>query len=131
MKHTKNIGIGVLTLLLGLGTLVGTASAYNSDPTVKGPNYTPERHTAMQEAFETNDYNAWKNLMGNKGRVTTVINKDNFAQFAEAHKLAEKGDLAGAQRIRKELGLGLQNGQGIKNGNHAGRGMNRNNNFTR
>lgn len=131
MKHTKKIGIGALTLLLGLGSLVGTASAYKSDPAVKGPNYTPERHTAMEKAFETNDYTAWKNLMGNQGRVTTVINKDNFAQFAEAHKLAEKGDLAGARKIRQELGLGLQNKQGIKNGNHAGKGMNRNNNFTR
>jgi hypothetical protein len=81
----------------------------------------------MENAFEAKDYTSWKNLMGDKGRVTQVINKDNFAKFAEAYELAEKGDLAGAQKIRQELGLGLKNGAGNNLGNGNGRGncMNR------
>jgi hypothetical protein len=130
MKKTKNIflGLGTLALILGIyGSVTSSANTYRGDPTVKGPNYSIERHTAMEKAFETNDYIAWKNLMGNQGRVTQVINKDNFAKFSQAHELAEKGDLVGAQKIRQELGLGLNNGslqgieKGIGRGNHVNR----------
>lgn len=116
------LGLGALALLVGgvVMTLPGVASAYRGDPNVKGPNYTVERHTAMEMAFEKGDYDAWKNLMQGRGRVTQVINKDNFAKFAEAHKLAEDGKTAEAQKIREELGLGLKNGMG------QGKGMGRN-----
>jgi hypothetical protein len=120
------LGLGALALVLGVTAIsAGSALAYRGDPTVKGPNYSTERHTAMEKAFETNDYLAWKNLMQNKGKVTQVINKDNFVKFAEAHKLAEKGDLEGAKKIRQELGLGLKNGsgQGMRNG--LGKGIGR------
>ena len=134
MNKTKKIilGLGALALVLGIsGAITSTANAYRGDPSLKGPNYSVERHTAMEKAFETNDYTTWKNLMQNQGRVTQVINKDNFAKFAEAHKLALKGDLAGAQKIRQELGLGLKNGSGQEMKNGFGRGMNRNNNINR
>jgi hypothetical protein len=81
----------------------------------------------MEKAFASNDYTAWKALMLNKGRVTQVINKDNFAKFAEAHKLAENGDILGAQKIRKELGLGLKDGSGQGMKNSTGRGTGRGN----
>lgn len=122
-----------LALLAGLalagGALVGVsgAEAYRGDASVKGPNYSPERHAAMTKAFETNDYTAWKNLMQGKGRVTEVVNKDNFAKFAEAHKLSLQGKKADAEKIRKELGLGQKDGsgQGRGKGQGAGRGMGR------
>jgi hypothetical protein len=130
MNNKRNIvlGLGALALILGVGgAMVGTADAYKGDPDVKGPNYTVERHTAMEKAFETADYTAWSELMSGKGRVTKVINKDNFAKFAEAHKLAEKGDLTGAKKIRQELGLGLKDGSGQGQKNGAGQGMNKGN----
>lgn len=125
MNKTKKIilGLSTLALVMGIsGVITSSANAYKGDPNVKGPNYSVERHTAMEKAFETNDYMAWKNLMGNQGRVTQVVNKDNFVKFAEAHKLAEKGDVLGAKKIRQELGLGLKNGsgQGMKNGQGNG-----------
>jgi hypothetical protein len=117
-----------MTLILGVsGIMGGTAEAYRGDPAVRGPNYTAERHTAMEKAFETNDYTAWKSLMANKGRVTEIINKDNFAKFAEAHELAEKGDKAGAAKIRAELGLGLKDGSGQGQRNGMDKGMNKGN----
>ena len=127
MNKTKKmiLGLGMLGLVLGsFGLMTSSVSAYRGDVTVKGPNYSAEREVAMEKAFETNDYTAWKTLMQNRGRVTQVINKDNFAKFSEAHELAEKGDTAGAQKIRQELGLGLKNGsgQGMKNNSGAGRG---------
>jgi len=121
------LGLGALALVLGtLGVSAGTALAYKGDPTVKGPNYSVERHTAMTKAFENKDYVAWKSLMQGKGRMTQVVNESNFAKFAEAHQLALQGKTAEAQKIRQELGLGLHNGSGKASGGMGmGRGMNR------
>lgn len=122
MKYTTQ-GLGVLALTLGvIGVSAGTALAYKGDSTVKGPNYSVERHEAMEKALENKDYDAWKNLMQGKGRVTQVVNKDNFEKFAEAHELMEQGKTDEAQKIRQELGLGMHNGHGKVKG--MGRGMN-------
>jgi len=121
------LGFGALAVVLGsVGLSANTALAYKGDPNVKGPYYTVERHTAMEKAFENKDYEAWKNLMQNRGRVTEVINKDNFAKFAEAHELMEQGKTTEARKIMNDLGLGLGNGfkQGVGKG-HVGRGFNR------
>lgn len=133
MKKTTKIalGLGSLAVVSGVsGAFANLANAYRGDPTVKGPNYSVERHSAMEKAFETNDYTAWKSLMENRGRVTQVVNKDNFAQFAKAHELAMKGDLEGSKKIRQELGLGLKDGSGMRNGGGGrnqggGQGLNR------
>ncbi len=119
--NKKSILIGITTLVLGGSILIPQAQAYKGDPNVKGPNYTAERHEAMTKAFANNDYNAWKNLMQGMGRVTQVINKDNFAKFAQAHKLALEGKTAEANKIRVELGLGLHNGSGQGQGMGYGR----------
>lgn len=120
MKNTI-LALGLTALVVGgLFALPKAASAYRGDPAVKGPNYTEERHAAMEKAFESNDYNAWKNLMNGHGRVAQVVNKDNFARFAQVHKLFEEGKTEEANKIRAELGLGLQNGSGY------GKGMGRN-----
>ena len=120
------------SILLGLTALViaGAAIApqailaYRGDPAVKGPNYTEERHAAMEKAFETKDYNAWKTLMAGRGRATQVVNAQNFARFAQAHELAEQGKTDEANSIRAELGLGQHNGAGTGQGMGYGR-MNR------
>lgn len=126
--NRKKISYRLLTVALTalVGTvLVGSAYAYQGDYTKKGPNYTPERHEAMEKAFEKNDYNAWKNLMQGRGRVTQVVTKDNFAQFAKAHALAEQGKLAEADAIREKLGLKTGNGQKVGSGYGQGMRMNR------
>lgn len=135
MKKTI-LGLGVLAIIGIAGLSASAVFAYQGDPVVKGPNYSTDRHTAMEQAFENKDYNAWKNLMTGNGHVTQVINKDNFAKFAEAHDLAEQGKIVEAKEIRQELGLGLNNGSGsgcgFQNGSgkgscrmHASRGINR------
>ena len=126
MNKTKKIflGLGTLALVLGVsGVIANKADAYRGDPGVQGPNYSVERHTAMQKAFETNDYTAWKDLMQNRNKVTQIVNKDNFTKFSEAHKLALKGDIEGAKKIRQELGLGLGGGfgKGINKANSTSR----------
>lgn len=107
MKNTT-LTLSILTLvtagIIGVTTVL-PAEAYLGDPNTKGPNYSAERHEAMERSFENKDYNAWKELMQNRGRVMSLINEQNFARFAEAHELAEQGKFAEADAIRKELGL--------------------------
>lgn len=117
MKKTFLYAIGATAITLGsLAIFTPESLAYRGDPTKVGPNYTAERHEAMEKAFENNDYNSWKSLMNGRGRVTQVINEKNFSQFAKAHELAEQGKTAEANKIRQSLGLGLQNGQGYRSG---------------
>lgn len=117
----KTLTLAAVGLTLGAYLIVpSTAFAYRGDPSVKGPNYTVERHDAMEKAFESGDYTAWKNLMVGKGRVTAVVTKENFATFAKAHELAEEGKLEEARTLRASLGLGQMNGAG------QGMGMGRN-----
>ena len=117
------------TLFLGLSALViagaifvpQVALAYRGDVNVKGPNYTQERHDAMEKAFENKDYNAWKKLMIGKGRVMQVVTAQNFPKFAQAHELAEQGKTDEVNKIRTELGLGLRNGTGMGQGTGCSR----------
>jgi len=128
----KTIVLSVSMLTAGAllaGVVSGSALAYKGDPNVKGPNYTPERHEAMEKAFETNDYNAWKQLMESnqrRGRVLDVINESNFAKFSQMHELMEQGKTTEAQAIRQELGLGLRIGSGQGRGQGMGCGANTN-----
>jgi hypothetical protein len=131
MKGGENImNKTILTLsalILGTGALVygvPKVLAYRGDPNVQGPNYSSERHEAMTQAFNNKDYNAWKELMQGRGRVTQVINEGNFARFSEMHKLMLQGKTDEANKIRTELGLGLRNGSG--QGQNGGFGKNGN-----
>ena len=113
--------ISALAIMAMFFVMLGTsAKAYQGDYTKKGPNYSPERHEAMEKAFESNDYESWKKLMQGRGRVTQVINKDNFAKFAKAHELAEQGKVDEANAIRSELGL--RTAGGVRGGYGIGRG---------
>ncbi len=125
--NKKMLGLAGASLL-ALGAIISLPSltqAYRGDMTVKGPNYTAERHEAMEKAFDNNDFTAWQKLMEGHGRVTQVVNKDNFAKFAQIHKLTEAGKITEAETLRKELGLGLRNGQGRGSGIGMGRMGNR------
>ena len=115
-KTTMFLGAAALVAAAAI-LLPGTVLAYRGDATVKGPNYTVERHDDMTEAFANKDYNAWKALMGDKG-VTRKITAANFTKFAAAHDLAFQGKTAEAAKIRAELGLG----QGSGSGNGSGMG---------
>jgi len=74
--NKKTILLGLIALILG-GLVISPkiAEAYQGDPNVKGPNYSVERHTAMEKAFDNKDYNAWKNLMQGRGRVRLKCQK--------------------------------------------------------
>lgn len=118
--NKKTMFLGVAALVLGAVYLLPqTVSAYKGDPTVKGPNYTEERHDAMTKAFANRDYNAWKALMDGRG-VARVVTAEKFARFVESHDLALQGRIDVAKQIRTELGLGLKNGSGQGKGQGVG-----------
>ena len=124
-------------LMLGVAGLgAGSVYAYQGDPNVKGPDYSPERHEAMTKAFANKDYNVWKEARGDKGngRMTEVINnEEKFAKFVEIRELRLAGKTEEANALRAELGLGLGQGKdgNIKRGGQGNhdwqrRGMGRN-----
>ena len=121
------LGLGALAFVLGIFSIsASSALAYRGDPAVKGPNYSTERHAEMLKALESKDYTAWKNLMQNRGNVSKVVTEANFAKFVEAHNLALQGKTAEAQKIRKEIGLGLKDSSGrdhtgMRSGKHFNR----------
>ena len=120
MNNQKKILGGSLVVLGALALLIGvsSASAYGGRASWfnSNPNCTPERRAQIEKALETNDYNAWKNLMDGRGRVAQVINEGNFSKFVEMHKLMKEGKTEEAQTIRKELGLGEGRGMGREMG---------------
>ncbi|MCK5123247.1 MAG: hypothetical protein KAQ87_03825 [Candidatus Pacebacteria bacterium] len=112
MNKAIKIG-GTLAVVMATAFTISSAFAYQGDYSKQGPAQSAERHTAMTEAMENNDYEAWSELMADRGRVAKIINAENFAQFAEAHELAHNGDLKRADEIRKELGLKTRDGEKI------------------
>lgn len=117
---------------LGVIALLGTSFvfAYQGNPSLTRPDYSDERHAAMEEAFENTDYFAWLELMQSvehphQARVLEVVTEENFALFAKMHEAMEDGDFETAQEIREELGfgqgkIGQGNGKGLRDGTHLG-----------
>lgn len=99
-----------IALSLSALALIGTGGVMFADQVFgyrgdTAQSYREERHKSMITVIENKDYEAWKNLMGDRRRVTEVINKDNFGKFAEMHSLILAGETAEADLIREELGL--------------------------
>ncbi len=115
--------LGVLGLsVLGGAMLASGVFAQNGNANQYGPNYSPQRHAQMTQAFANNDYTAWKNLMGDKG-ATKVVTQENFSTFVEMHNLKISGKTDEAAKIRQELGLGNGQGRGEGRGRNGGQGF--------
>ena len=55
--NKKTMLLGATALVLG-GLVLSPklVEAYRGDPNIQGPNHTAERHEAITQAFENNDY---------------------------------------------------------------------------
>lgn len=95
--------------------------AYRGDATVRGPNYTEERHNTNVTAFQKGDYKAWVANMTGRG-ATRFVTESNFKEFATAQLAAQAGDNSLINAFRTKYGMG----QGSKNGNGQGMGRNTN-----
>ncbi|MBU1118079.1 hypothetical protein KKD37_03895 [Patescibacteria group bacterium] len=114
------IALGIAALALGLVAVKSFTPvlAYRGDVTVKGPNYTEERHQTNLTAFETADYNAWVANMAGRG-ATRFVNESNFKEFSAAQLAAQNGDSTLINAFRSKYGMG----QGSRQGNGQGRGQ--------
>jgi hypothetical protein len=122
MKNKKMLGLISFGMMALLG--VSLVAAYHGDYSVKGPNYSEDRHGDMEAAFFNEDYDAWVELMTEDGRhprVLDVVTEENFAIFVEAHEARISGDFERVSELRAELGL--NNGMGPKDGSGFGKGM--------
>ncbi|HAU98663.1 MAG: hypothetical protein UX04_C0002G0253 [Microgenomates group bacterium GW2011_GWF2_45_18] len=117
------IALSVASVVLGGFFLAKPVSAKWGDPAVRGANYSEERHTAMQAAFDGKNYDAWVKLMEDRPIVNSVT-RENFAKFVEAHALAVDQKIDQANAIRAEIGL-PPIGQRLGTGNGMRRGMGR------
>ena len=119
MKKTMLFGLLAILAI----SAIGLATAYRGDYTTKGPDFSEEKHIAMQAAFESHDYSAWREIMtesGKHSRVLDVITEENFETFVLAREAGKAGDLELAAKLRSELGL--HDGKGPKDGSMK-RGM--------
>jgi hypothetical protein len=115
MRKKIILPIGVIALVSAAGVAYA-AYAYQGDPVEKMAKFSPQKFEQMQKAYENNDYGAWKEMMNGRGRITSIINEQNFPRFAEMHRLMLEKKFDQANQIREELGLG-QGSQGWRNGN--------------
>ncbi len=130
MKNKKILSVFALGIIALLG--VSLVAAYRGDYSVERPNYSPERHTQMEESFDGLDYSTWVALMtvdGRHPRVVDVVTEDNFATFVKAHDAGKSSDVEKAAELRAQLGLrngnGLKDGTGFRKGNGERRGSRR------
>lgn len=70
----------------------------------KGFGMSDEEHEAIWQALENNDYNAWKEAMGDR-KMAGEIDESEFAKLVEAHNLRKEGQFTEASEIMEELGL--------------------------
>ena len=117
MKTKIILGIAALALSLVAVKSFTPVLAYRGDATVKGPNYTEERHNANVAAFEKGDYKSWSANMSGRG-ATRFVNESNFKEFAAAQLASQKGNSTLLNAFRAKYGMGQGNGQGRGMGMH-------------
>ncbi len=78
------------------------------------------RRAAMQTAVNSGNYDTWvttvKAQMGDNAPILSQVTADNFAQYADAHRLME-------QAREKLSAIGISNGEGKGMGMGRGHGM--------
>ncbi len=123
MNNKKlTIGAAALTAIVISAGMATSSFAYQGDPSVEGPNHTPERHDVMTAAFKATDHSAWIEARGDvsRGRIMDVVNADNFKSFVEMREARLAGDTGKVAEIRAELGLGQGSMVRGKNGHRGG-----------
>lgn len=123
--NKKLITASIASFVLGAAIFIGASGTFAANNGMgvggfqKGPAISEEQRTAIDTAIENGDYQAWVTAMGDKdSEVMQKINEDNFARFAEAHRLmvAGRDNMEQARAIMEDLGIS-------RGGPGEGRGM--------
>jgi uncharacterized membrane protein YvbJ len=118
MEKKFKVVIACMSAALLVG-IAATGPVYASGKTFlsKKTGQSVENREAIHEAIENNDYNKWKEL-ATHCPFAQKVNAENFAQFAEAHRLRMEQKFNGelprglAKENMKNRGMGkyMQNG---------------------
>ena len=57
------------------------------------------------DAIDAGDYDAWLDAVPENGKITEIINEENFEDFVYAHEVLKDGDKETAEELFEELGL--------------------------
>lgn len=125
----KIIGFSTVAAVLGATFAIAMSASAAGEPLERNgwrEGCDPEHHAAVEEALQSHDYEAWKELMGDRGHMAALITEDNFDTFVAMHTALEEGDRETAQELRTELGLPTHMHTGDEFGRrHGERGMGR------
>ena len=102
------VNIALLTIILTTGILNSYPSSADIDPdkdadNQKLPKYSQDKQEKVALAFEDNDYQAWKEIVGTKSKIGGAVNESDFQRFVNARKAARSGQYDEAIRITEEL----------------------------
>lgn len=78
--------------------------------------YRHEVREAIRDAVAAGDYDAFRTIVEDMPRLSSIDTVEEFEQLMEAHELREAGDYEGAREIMSELGFEKPE----KRGRHAG-----------
>jgi Spy/CpxP family protein refolding chaperone len=134
MNNTKVLDAKVMTFST-VAAILGATFAIAMSTSAAAPEYpanvgglrgecTAEHHEEIEQALENGDYASWKELRGDRGRISQVVTEQNFSTFVAMHEAMEAGDTAKANELRAELGL-PEHGKGMMRGNGRGIGAHR------
>lgn len=119
MKKYKKVAINIafLTMFLSIGLTSNYLANFNSDSDTdfnfnlnnkRGEKYSQERQEKILNAFENNDYQAWKKIIGQNNKINNIINESSFQRFVLARTAARNGEYSKALRITEELKKGVE-----------------------
>lgn len=107
-KIFRNIfATGVSALIILLIVLAIRASA-DADITDQNTNIKSGRQTAIMQAIQNNDYNAWATAITQNGRKPEIldkINADNFSKYTEMMNSFKSGNFEDVKKLSEELGI--------------------------
>jgi hypothetical protein len=76
-----------------------------------------QKHSAVREALEKRDYQAWQKAAGTSCPMAEKVNQENFDKFAEAHGYIYQGrDMLTEMGIEKGGKMGKMGGKGMCGG---------------
>lgn len=114
MKPYKKaaVNIAILTMILSAGISPGAlAAAYSGadydssayDSTTEINQSLKERQEKIINTFENNDYWAWKKMIGDNSRLSSLVGEFDFQRFVSARAAARQGKYAKAIQITESL----------------------------
>lgn len=124
MNNTKKVtlAVGALSVMLATGAAL---SAVNASENTQIERPFEAEHTAVKDALETGNYQAWSNAMTdlNKKRFDSTnenISEDTFNTLQEMKEAKENGDFEKMKELRDDLEPGFGMGMGMGMRGHGG-----------